>query len=167
MVLVDSSATFSSLSLFTSTNVSVFDLVPLDDVLVGITGVGIDFGVLDAVVGLPAQLVERDLLGFPGGSSCVLPRKFLTQFRTNFHQRGCYLGANNGEKKMADNERGGSGNFANDPQRASEAGKKGGEHSHGQQNQGGGSQGQQGGNPGNFANDREKASEAGRKGGQS
>jgi hypothetical protein len=81
MVLVDSSATFSSLSLFTSTNVSVFDLVPLDDVLVGITGVGIDFGVLDAVVGLPAQLVERDLLGFPGGSSSVLPRKFLTQFQ--------------------------------------------------------------------------------------
>jgi hypothetical protein len=70
-------------------------------------------------------------------------------------------------RKMADNERGGSGNFANDPQHASEAGKKGGEHSHGQQNQGGGSQGQQGGNPGNFANDREKASEAGRKGGQS
>ena len=70
---------------------------------------------------------------------------------------------------MADNERGGSGNFANDPQRASEVGKKGGEHSHGsQQHQGGGSQGQQGGsNPGNFANDREKASEAGRKGGQS
>jgi len=26
---------------------------------------------------------------------------------------------------------GGSGNFANDPQRASEAGKKGGQHSHG------------------------------------
>ena len=69
---------------------------------------------------------------------------------------------------MADNERGGSGNFANDPKRASEAGKKGGEPSHGgQQHQGDGSEGQQGNNPGNFANDREKASEAGRKGGQS
>jgi len=41
------------------------------------------------------------------------------------------------------------GNFANDRQKASEAGKKGGQES-----------------GGNFANDREKASEAGRKGGQ-
>jgi len=41
------------------------------------------------------------------------------------------------------------GNFANDKEKASEAGKKGGQHS-----------------GGNFANDREKASEAGRKGGQ-
>ena len=45
--------------------------------------------------------------------------------------------------------RGGSGNFADEKQRASEAGKKGGEHS-----------------GGNFKNDREKASEAGKKGGQ-
>jgi len=45
-------------------------------------------------------------------------------------------------------KRGGSGNFANDPERASEAGKKGGESSHG-----------------NVANDREKVSEAGKKGG--
>lgn len=41
------------------------------------------------------------------------------------------------------------GNFANDRQKASEAGRKGGQNS-----------------GGNFANDREKASEAGRKGGQ-
>ncbi|WP_032634336.1 con-10 family general stress protein [Pseudomonas syringae] len=41
------------------------------------------------------------------------------------------------------------GNFANDHEKASEAGKKGGQIS-----------------GGNFANDREKASEAGRKGGQ-
>ncbi len=68
---------------------------------------------------------------------------------------------------MADNERGGSGNFANDPQRASEAGKKGGEHSHAaQQSQSGGSKGQQGGG-GNFAQNPDRASEAGRKGGQS
>ena len=45
--------------------------------------------------------------------------------------------------------RGGSGNFADDKQRASEAGKKGGQNS-----------------GGNFKNDREKASEAGKKGGQ-
>ena len=41
------------------------------------------------------------------------------------------------------------GNFANDREKASEAGKKGGQNS-----------------GGNFANDREKASEAGKKGGQ-
>lgn len=41
------------------------------------------------------------------------------------------------------------GNFANDREKASEAGKKGGQAS-----------------GGNFANDREKASEAGKKGGQ-
>jgi len=32
-------------------------------------------------------------------------------------------------------QRGGSGNFANDPQRASEMGKKGGEHSSGRQHE--------------------------------
>jgi general stress protein YciG len=37
---------------------------------------------------------------------------------------------------MPDNDkRGGSSNFANDPQKASEAGKKGGERSHGGQKQ--------------------------------
>ncbi|MGC1032521.1 general stress protein [Pantoea agglomerans] len=46
--------------------------------------------------------------------------------------------------------RGGSGNFADNPQKASEAGKKGGQGSGG----------------GNFKNDREKASEAGKKGGK-
>ena len=51
---------------------------------------------------------------------------------------------------MADH-RGGSGNFADNPQKASEAGKKGGKSS---------------GGSGNFKNDREKASEAGKKGGQ-
>jgi hypothetical protein len=63
---------------------------------------------------------------------------------------------------MANEQRGSSGNFANDPGRASEAGKKGGEHSHGGQKggssrhqQGGSSSGQQGG-AGNFANDRER-----------
>jgi general stress protein YciG len=51
------------------------------------------------------------------------------------------------EKDMTQNSN--SGNFANDREKASEAGKKGGQNS-----------------GGNFANDREKASEAGRKGGQ-
>jgi len=50
--------------------------------------------------------------------------------------------------------KGNPGNFANDRQRAAEAGRKGG------QNQG------KANNPGNFANDRERASQAGRKGGQ-
>lgn len=45
--------------------------------------------------------------------------------------------------------RGGKGNFAEDPQRASEAGRKGGQHS-----------------GGNFKNDPARASDAGRKGGQ-
>ena len=46
------------------------------------------------------------------------------------------------------------GNFANDREKAAEAGRMGGQH-----------QGKET-NPGNFANDRAKASEAGRKGGQ-
>lgn len=50
--------------------------------------------------------------------------------------------------------RGGSGNFADDKQRASDAGKKGGQSS----GSGGG---------GNFKNDPQKASEAGKKGGKS
>jgi general stress protein YciG len=65
---------------------------------------------------------------------------------------------------MAQEHRGGSGNFANDPQRASDAGKKGGQHSHGSQQQQSGNPQQQGG--GNFADDPQRASEAGRKGGQ-
>ena len=64
------------------------------------------------------------------------------------------------EKQTGGAERGGSGNFANDPQRASEAGKKGGEHSHGGgPQQQGGSQSESGGSrsgSGNFANDRDK-----------
>ena len=45
------------------------DLVALDDVLVGdlLAGVGVDLGVLDAVAGLPVELVERDLFGFRRG----------------------------------------------------------------------------------------------------
>ncbi|EEF0676826.1 general stress protein [Salmonella enterica] len=48
------------------------------------------------------------------------------------------------------NHRGGSGNFAEDRERASEAGRKGGQHS-----------------GGNFKNDLQRASEAGKKGGKS
>ena len=52
---------------------------------------------------------------------------------------------------MADSQKSSNnpGNFANDPKRASEAGKKGGQES-----------------GGNFKNDPERASEAGRKGGE-
>lgn len=46
------------------------------------------------------------------------------------------------------NHRGGSGNFAEDRERASEAGRKGGQHS-----------------GGNFKNDPQRASEAGKRGG--
>ena len=48
------------------------------------------------------------------------------------------------------NHRGGSGNFAEERERASEAGKTGGQHS-----------------GGNFKNDPQRASEAGKKGGKS
>ena len=76
--------------------------------------------------------------------------------------------------KSSGSERGGSGNFSNDPQRASEQGKKGGQQSQGTTHQGGAHQGgsqkepgeSQRGGSGNFADDKEKASEAGRKGGQ-
>ena len=47
------------------------------------------------------------------------------------------------------NHRGGSGNFAEDRERASEAGRKDGQHS-----------------GGNFKNDPQRASEAGKKGGK-
>lgn len=50
---------------------------------------------------------------------------------------------------MAEQNRGGSGNFAEDREKASEAGRKGGQHS-----------------GGNFKNDPQRASEAGKKGGQ-
>jgi general stress protein YciG len=72
------------------------------------------------------------------------------------------------------NQRGGSGNFANDSERASDAGRKGGQQSHqgsgqsdkSQQDGSGNSGRQQRGGSGNFANDPERASEAGRKGGE-
>ncbi|WP_445328715.1 general stress protein [Xanthobacter wiegelii] len=81
---------------------------------------------------------------------------------------------------MNNRQQGGSGNFENDRERASEAGRKGGEQSAQNRQQGGqpggdnrqqtqqdaGNRGQHGGS-GNFAQDRERASEAGRKGGQS
>ena len=52
-----------------------------------------------------------------------------------------------GGKDEQSKQRGGSGNFADDPQRASEAGKKGGQHSHGgtgQASQSGSGRSQQG-----------------------
>ncbi len=68
---------------------------------------------------------------------------------------------------MANKQQGGSGNFSQDRERASDAGKKGGEHSHGgQQHQSGSEEHKQHGGSGNFADDPERASEAGRKGGQ-
>lgn len=71
------------------------------------------------------------------------------------------------EKQSGGGERDGSGNFANDPQRASEAGKKGGQQSQGTSESGRqDSGGSQRGGSGNFANDPERASEAGRKGGE-
>jgi general stress protein YciG len=72
---------------------------------------------------------------------------------------------NNHGDKQASGKRG----FATDHELASEAGRKGGQASHG----GGGAKQNhsevasgKGSDPNNFANDRQKASEAGRKGGQ-
>jgi len=67
--------------------------------------------------------------------------------------------ASKGGQNVPDDKR----SFSQDRELAAEAGRKGGEHSHG----GGGSHGggQRGGS-GNFASDRERAAEAGRKGGQ-
>ena len=56
--------------------------------------------------------------------------------------------------KKAGGGKGNPGNFANDREKAKEAGHVGGQNQ-GKEN-----------NPGNFANDRGKASKAGRKGGQ-
>lgn len=63
------------------------------------------------------------------------------------------------------------GNFANDPQKASEAGRKGGQHSGGnfaRDPQRAAEAGHKGGqhSSGNFAQDPQRAAEAGRKGGQ-
>ena len=57
--------------------------------------------------------------------------------------------------------RGGSGNFAANPQCAAEVGRKGGENSHSGQRAASSER-----HGGNFAADRERASEAGRKGGR-
>jgi len=67
---------------------------------------------------------------------------------------------------MATYHRGGAGNFANDPKRAAEAGRKGGQRSHSNQHSQAGddSKRQQGG--GTFADDAKRASKAGKKGGQ-
>ena len=71
---------------------------------------------------------------------------------------------------MATEHRGGSGNFAEDRQRAADAGHKGGQSSGGQtgheREMRPGEPGQKGAPGGNHATDRERASEAGRKGGQ-
>lgn len=58
------------------------------------------------------------------------------------------------------------GNFSNDREKASEAGRKGGKANEGKPSSDASHTGSKGGGN-NFANDREKASEAGRKGGRS
>jgi general stress protein YciG len=87
-------------------------------------------------------LDRREQTGVPG---CFIHG--FTQWSTPMAQQHGTTSSNNNP-----------GNFANDREKAAEAGRKGGQQSHG----GGGAEN----NPGNFANDREKAAEAGRKGGQ-
>ncbi len=68
------------------------------------------------------------------------------------------------EGKRDESSRSGSGNFANDPERASEAGRKGGKKSRGgSQNK---TSGVNHGTTGNFVEDADQASESGRKSGQ-
>lgn len=64
-------------------------------------------------------------------------------------QGTCYLQFENQRRNDMTEHRGGAGNFAEDRQKASDAGRKGGQHS-----------------GGNFKNDPQRASEAGKKGGQ-
>ena len=75
---------------------------------------------------------------------------------------------NHGDKQAS-----GKQGFAKDHELASEAGRKGGQASHGGGHSGGGAKQKhsevasgKGSDSNNFANDRQKASEAGRKGGQ-
>jgi len=80
----------------------------------------------------------------------------------------CFMAERKQSSSSATSHRGGSGNFAEDREKASEAGRKGGEHSGGSRSaSAGGGQSEHRGGSGNFAEDRERASEAGRKGGQS
>ena len=72
-------------------------------------------------------------------------------------------------KRSGGPEHGGKGNFSNDPQRAADAGKKGGQQSQSTTHKDisqKDSAGSQRGGSGSFANDPQKASEAGRKGGE-
>lgn len=97
----------------------------------------------------------------------------------NTDKRG--FGSMDDDKQRDSASKGGSSvpaekrSFSQDPELASEAGRKGGESSGGgnrQQQAGDSGRGQPGGGSerggsGNFAQDRDKASQAGRKGGQS
>jgi len=101
-------------------------------------------------------------------NAIVVPR-----LRTELHINQEFEMANNHDKdsqKSTSSEKGGSGNFANDPQRASEEGRKGGQQSHQGTSQHSSdhkqSGGTQHGGSGNFADDPQRASEAGKKGGQ-
>lgn len=67
---------------------------------------------------------------------------------------------------MTTQHRGGKGNFSEDREKASQAGKKGGEHSHGGQHEQSSHTGDKQQGAGNFADDPKRASEAGKKGGQ-
>ena len=68
------------------------------------------------------------------------------------------------EERKEAQQRGGSGNFADDRERAAEAGRKSGEHSHGQKTSEQPTSGRDD-RGSSFRDNPEKASEAGRKGG--
>src|SRR5215472_16406703 len=78
----------------------------------------------------------------------------------NDPERASEAGRKGGQSVPADER-----SFARDHELAAQAGRKGGEHSHGGHQGGPVGSTHQGGR-GNFADDRERASEAGRKGGE-
>jgi uncharacterized protein len=71
-----------------------------------------------------------------------------------------------GSGHPGEGQRGGSGNFSNDPHRASDVGKKGGQPTHGHPDDEDDSEMSRRSGSGNFSSDKEKGSDAGRKGGQ-
>ena len=73
-----------------------------------------------------------------------------------------------GNQQGSGPNRGGGGNVADNPQQTSEAGRKGGEHSHGKQASGHQPASTQQGNgtSGGYSENRGKTSDADRKGGQ-
>jgi general stress protein YciG len=121
----------------------------------------------------PAGVASRDSLRKMG--ECSMAERNQSSSSGSSHRGGSGNFAEDRERASEAGRKGGEasgGNFANDPERAAEAGRKGGEVSGGNfanDPERAAEAGRKGGEAsgGNFANDPERAAEAGRKGGQS